>query len=340
MHKQILLLSLFCVVFLSACQRPAEENKSKFPRQANIEKYLQKAKDVSRMAEDRKKDLPVEDLINSTVLTNVSQEMEMDFLAQLFEKNKKSLEKRLLEAYGQKTSDQLGALMRKHTAQAQQSAKEASSTDELAKKLEEVFATQEKELNEFLALHKNASRLTPDQQLLDNAKLQLSHQTEELLAKIRFDYGDRSAELAAPVLDKAVQDYIYAMASAAEETALQQKIDEIASQAEEQILQINAAHADPVGVVEEEKITSLRAEMITTHQTLESYVEPLYGKEAVLQMRKVFNDVLEKTGRTLREKQRLSQKKQILEGLNAAYRQQMLELQKNWNLKLAAAEKK
>jgi len=116
--------------------------------------------------------------------------------------------------------------------------------------------------------------------------------------------------------------------------------NQIASQAEEQILQINAAHADPVGVVEEEKITSLRAEMITTHQTLESYVEPLYGKEAVLQMRKVFNDVLEKTGRTLREKQRLSQKKQILEGLNAAYRQQMLELQKNWNLKLAAAEKK
>jgi hypothetical protein len=64
---------------------------------------------------------------------------------------------------------------------------------------------------------------------------------------------------------------------------------------------------------------------------LESFVEPLYGKEAVLQMRKAFNDVLENTGQTLRENKRLSQKKQQLQELNGYYRQAMLNLQQKWN---------
>ena len=78
----------------------------------------------------------------------------------------------------------------------------------------------------------------------------------------------------------------------------------------------------------------------TLHQTLESYVEPLYGKEAVLQMRKVFNEVLDDTGKTLRENKRLSQKKQALDNLNATYRQAMLDLQNKWNQQFAAVEEK
>lgn len=340
MYKSMLLVCGFCCVFLTACHRPAEENKSKFPRKANIEKYVQKAKDATRIAEERKKPLPVQDLINSSVLTNTAQKMEEGFLKQLFDKNKTILEKRLLEAYGQKTSEQIGFLMQKHTLQAQQAAKEAASTEDLSKKLTDVLSVQEKELKDFIEAQKSVGRLTPDQQLLDKAKVYLSEKTTVFLTDIALYQGEQATTLAAPVLDKAVQDYVYAMASAADEETLQQKIDEIATQAEAQIDQINTEHADPLGVTEEEKITSLRAEMITLHQTLESYVEPLYGKEAVLQMRKVFNEVLDDTGKTLRENKRLSQKKQALDNLNATYRQAMLDLQNKWNQQFAAVEEK
>ncbi len=340
MYKSALLVCGFCCVFFTACQRPAEENKSKFPRKANIEKYVQKAKDVSRLAEERKKALPVADLLNGAVLTNSVQKMPAGFLTQLFENNKSTLEKRLTEAYGQKISAQIASLMNGYTSQAQQVAKECDSTEDLSKKLNQVLAEQEKEVKDFLDAQQALGRLTPDQQLLDHAKRLLSEKTNQILTDIDIYQGQQASALSAPVLEKAVQDYVYAMASAKSKEELEQKIAEVATQAEQQINQITDQHADPLGVTEEDNITSLRAQMITTHQTLESYVEPLYGKEAVLQMRKVFNDVLEKTGNTLREKKRLSQKKQILDQLNADYRQAMLDLQQQWNQQLLTVQEK
>lgn len=334
MHKNIWLVCVAVCLSLTACQRPAEENKAKFPRKANIEKYLQKAKDASRMAEERKNPLPVADLIDSSVLTNTAQKIESGFLKQLLEKNKSVLEKRLLETYGQKTSEQVAAMMRQHTLQAQQAAQAASSAGQLDKEINRILDAQKTQMQAFLDAQKAITRLTPDQQLLEHAKIKLTQRTEAFLANMALYHGEESAKQSAPVLEKAVQDYIYAMASAADPKALQEKIDEISAQAEEQIIQLNTQYSDPLGVSEEDKITSLRADMITRHQTLESFVEPLYGKEAVLQMRKAFNEVLESTGQTLRENKRLSQKKQQLQELNGYYRQAMLNLQQKWNAEL------
>lgn len=340
MHKSILLVCGVCCAVLVSCQRPAEESKAKFPRKANIERYVQKAKDASRLAEDRKKELPVENIVDISVLSNTKQEIKLDFLTHLFEKNKLTLETRLLETHKQKISDQLSELISKNILQSQQAISDASTTTEISEKLNQVLATQEKEFKDFIELQKSVERLTPDQGLLDNAKAYLSYQTEQYVAQIAQEYGAESAELMKPVFEKAVQDYVYAMASASNQESLQQKITEIVQQAQTQLQDINATHADPLASTEEEKITSLRAEMITIHQNLESYVESLYGKEAVLQTRKIFNEILDETGDTLRQNSRLSQKKQILENLNTSYRQKILDLQKKWNLETIDSEDK
>lgn len=332
----------FCcgALLCAACGRPEDESPSKFQRQANIEKYVQKAKAAGQLSQEREKPLPVEDLADLSQLTNHTQEVDFSFLTQTFDRNRRSLEKRLAETYGEQVSAQLSALMEQHRALAAQAAKEAQSPADLAGRLNTLLAAQNQELQDFITRQTAQTRLRPAQTLLDRAEERLNRRCEDFLSRIQFYYGNEAAKRCRPVLDKAVQDYVYAMASAPTAAELDAKLAQTEAEAETQMKEITAQSGDPLGITPENVITALRADMITAHQRLEERVEKLYGKEAVLASRKVFNRLLDESGRALRENARLSQKKSTLAHLNGHYRQSMLALQSQWNAGLETASQR
>ena len=334
MRTAIISICAMAVLVCSACSRPEDNTPSKFQRQANIKKYVEKAKEINRLGQEREKPLPITDPSHTEQLTNQVQKMDASFLHQLFARNRRSLEKRLLETYIQQSSARLSALFEQQRQQAVAAAKESDSPDALAQRLRQLRQEQNNQWDEFIAEQSGKIRLQPEQGLLEEARKRLSRRYEEFIDRVAFYYGPAAAEKTRPVLDKAVQDYVYAMASASDSQALDKALAQIEQQASAQIQEITDQSGDPLGITPEEVITSLRADMITTHQTLEEQIETLYGKDAVLQARAVFIHCLEETGKALRENARLSQKKRALAHLNKHYRDSLLALQKRWNKEL------
>lgn len=330
---------LFCcgLAVCAACTRPEDETPSKFHRQANIEKYVQQAKSADRLHQEREKPLPVHDLLDARRLTNVTQELEPDFLERIFGRSRRLLQKRLRDEYSLRSAGRLEELFEKHKAQARQAAREAVSPWDLAAKLGALLPEQDRQIQNFISEQASQTRLKADQKLLEQTRLRLQRRCVDFLERVKLYYGARAAELVKPVLDKAVQDYVYAEASASDDKELDAKLARTAQEAHAQIRQITAQDGDPLGVTPEEVITALRSDMITQYQTLENRIEVLYGKDAVLQARKEFNRLLEDGGNMLRESTRLSHKKQNAGHLNAHYRDVLLALQQQWNLRLQSA---
>lgn len=330
---------LLCSAFVlcAACGRPEDESPSKFQRKANIEKYVQKAKSAGRLSMERAKPLEAADPLDVSRLTNQTQNVQTGFLDGIFERNRLSLERRLQQAYAERSAARVSELLDKYREQARQAAMQASGPAALSSRLREVFAAQDAELEAFLAAQDAVTRLKPDQALLDRSKERLRRRCDDFTSRMQLYYGTQAAQQCRPVLDKALEDYVYAMAGASTTAELDAKLKQIQSQTARQIGQIASLSGDPLGVTPEDVITSLRADMINTHQKLEERVEALYGKDAVLAARKVFNRLLEEGGKTLRENARLSQKKRAAAHLNQHYRQSLLDLQQQWNAALDAS---
>ena len=71
--------------------------------------------------------------------------------------------------------------------------------------------------------------------------------------------------------------------------------------------------------------------MIAAHQEIEGQFEKLYGKEAVLQTRDIFEKYKNGADALVRQPGRLSHKLEQLDALGAAYREQMTALQVRLN---------
>ena len=167
--------------------------------------------------------------------------------------------------------------------------------------------------------------------MLSQARTHLQRRSGDFLSRLAFDYGEETAARCRPVLDGAVEQYLQALASAPDEETLNADLARAEQQAAEQISLIVRQTGDPLGVTPETDISAWRAELIAAHQDLEKQVEKLYGKEAVLQMREVFNRYLDESAAALEENTRLSRKKRELEHLREHYADRLLELQARWN---------
>lgn len=335
--KKMLLLFISAALCLTACVKPEDEKPSPAAQQTNIEEYLQRAHRANQLDAEREKPIPVEPLVDTSRLTHVTQVPDLDFLAQSFQRNRSSMQNRMQEAYTARMKTALAESAEQYKTQLQQVAQQATSPVDLAAKLTAAQAEQDKVIEQFIATQSAQTRLKPDQQLLERIAQRLSRRCDEYVEYMRLYYGDQTALKSRPIFEKAVQDYTYAMASAANEPELENKINEILAQTAQQIQQIASDTADPMGATPEDVITSLRSDMIQKHQTLENYIERLYGKEAVLESRKVFNQLLTEVGSTLRENMRLGQKKSSLQRFNQQYMGNMRLLQQQWNLQYGIA---
>lgn len=332
MRKLILPVCCLSALLCVSCSRPQDNAASaKFQRQANIKKYVQKAREINRLGEEREKELVIIDPVDPARLTNQAQETDTTFLSRLFERSRQSLEKRLAQTYSQQVSSQLSTFFEQQRQETLEAAHNAASPDDLARSLRALRAKQDEQWQSFITSQSGKVRIQPSQQLLEEMQKRVSRRCDEFMDRLAFYYGPDAAAKSRPVLNKAVEDFTYALASASTSEELDNSLAQIQQQFSVQIKQIAAQSGDPLGVTPEEVITSLRADMINNHRVLEERVETLYGKDAVLQARGVFNHCLEETGKTLRENARLSQKKRALTHLNQHYKHNLLTLQKRWN---------
>ncbi len=335
--KKYLLLPVCCLsLFSVACIKTDEEPAAKPSRQENIEKYVRKAKVMNQLQEDRQKPLSITAPVDLAHITNRGEELKWDFLNDHFIYHRQTVEERVQETYSKKAIQRLTEMMDQHRQQAQAEAAKAVSPSDFTVRLAALLQEQNQEAQALLAEQKEDRRLLPDQILLNKIQERLNRRSEDFLVHLKFYYGPQAAAGLAPVLDKAEADYLYALATAQTKEELDEKIAQAAKWAEEQMKLVVAQRGDPVGVTDEAVISSLRNNMIDTHQKLESTLETLYDKDAVLQARPVFNRLLEETEVVLRANTPLSQKKNSIKRLNAIYKEDLLSLQRQWN---AAREK-
>lgn len=331
MSKLLLTLLTGAVLFSAACSRPPDNSPSKFRRDENLKKYVQQARDAAQRAEQRKQPLPVPALPDTAALTNITPPPDGNFLPAMFARNRRIMEKRLRETYGEMSAVALAELAEMYRARAMTAARGAASPQELAQNLRQLQQWQNEQINAFIAARTANTRLRPDETLLSQARTHLQRRSGDFLSRLAFDYGEETAARCRPVLDGAVEQYLQALASAPDEETLNADLARAEQQAAEQISLIVRQTGDPLGVTPEADISAWRAELIAAHQDLEKQVEKLYGKEAVLQMREVFNRYLDESVAALEENTRLSRKKRELEHLREHYADRLLELQARWN---------
>lgn len=337
MNKCAVLLSglfLLCV----ACSRPADETPSKFQRQANLKKYTRKAQEISRLNRGRFQPLPLPDLPDLSRLRNQTPRPDFSALRQWIDRERQTAQRLAFHAYGVKTAGQIDSLMEKYHEQAVQWASRANPSADFAAYFRELTDAQNRDLQAFASKQASLGRLLPDEAFLAHFQEEFSVKKDEWLKSIRWYYGDKAADSCRPDLDVAGRDCTDILASAPDEETLSGQLQAVFRKLEEQVNKIIAAKGDPFGAVSKEETEKFRSELIAQQQNLEKYLEPLYGKDAVLSARRLFGSYLDESEKVLNAQARLSAKKQALTHLHTDFHERLNAAQTQWNAKYLPGE--
>ena len=326
------------LLFLMACggKSPADEKAVSVrpTRQANVAHYMQKAKQNSLRAQERRKPLDIKNPVNTANLNvEMAPETIPDLPAQM-QAVKTNLERRVRQAYGDEAAARAGALIMEYHLAATQAAKTVSSPAQLAEKLKELDGNYQQKLNAFLQKESLRGWFPPSKKQLAKARAEMSAKNKAMQAEIKNLYGAPCAEKAAPVLNKALEDYLAALSTAKTGEELEKQVGAVSVEADVALRQLVAKYGDPKGAMSEDELQAMRAEMIAAYQEVEARFEYLYGKEAVLEIRPFFNQILKNAAAVGAADTRLSYKKEELARLNAIYRQKLAVMQNNFNARL------
>lgn len=337
MNKCAVLLTAFSLLCV-ACSRPADETPSKFQRQANLKKYTRKAQEISRLNRERFQPLPLPDLPDLSLLTHQTPPPDFSALRQWVDRESQTAQRLAVQAYGAKTAGQIDSLMEKYHEQAVQWASRTNPSADFAAYFQELTDAQNRDLQAFASKQAALGRLLPDETFLTHFQEEFSAKKDEWLTSVRWYYGEKAADSCRPDLDVAVRDCTDILASAANEEALDVQLQAVFRKLEEQVNKIIAAKGDPFGVVPEENTEKFRSELIAQEQDLEKYLEPLYGKDAILSARRLFGSYLDASEKVLNAQARLSTKKQALAHLHTDFHERLKAAQTQWNAKYLPSE--
>lgn len=339
-----LLTLLFASLLISACTPSDLDSESasrvSSPREANIERYLQKAKENNSLALERSKPLPVTELTGPDTITNVMPVRSPVSLPDEMQQSKDRLEARVRAAYGQEASQKAGALILEYHENAVQAVKDAQSPEDMARRLQELDTAFRERLNAFLKNEQANVWLRPTQAQLDAARAEMDRKNASMLSRLSTVYGPVCAQKIKPVLQESAESYLLAMAGAKDQADLDRRVADISARGDAQIQELIDAYGDPAGPAPEEEITAMRARMIAAYQALEERIETLYGKEAVLKVRPLFNQILENASNVARTPTRVSYKKEELARLNKIYQEKISNMQEEFNKQLDAKRRK
>ena len=333
--KKILFFVLCISVSLAACVKPEEGASVEEKRQEKIKKYLSRAKEVNELDARRLKVLDVPNPLDISHILNKGQSIRINSLKKSFEENADHIQEYLQQHYTDKITEDVTKLFEQYKQQARQAAQTAVSPWDLGAKLTSLKMSHDKEIDEFISKQTAMARLQPDEKLVEQTRDHLLQRCDAIMERIQRYYGNDTAATCQPILDQAVYDYTKALTGPSNEQELKTEIDNIIGKTQSKLDEILSASNDPMGVTSEETQKTIRHEMILAHQDFEKEIETLYGKNAVLQAREVFNHLLAETQKVMQTNMYLSHKKTLLEYLNTDYRKKILALQTQWNEELS-----
>ncbi len=331
-------LVLACLVCLGVCAcTPPEEDvypKRRSARADNLERYMHKARKFRALAQARSKPVVQDGLVQADVLKELVPPVQDVRLSTLVFAQKNALESSVRENFAKQTADETAALLAQFRDEAVQAALDAHTPQDFAAKLDEQTAAYAQKLADFSAKQKTLSWAAPDAAQRRASKQALQEAAAKMLDGISHDYGAACAQKMEPVLHKMADDYALALSMVQDRDALQRELKRVGEEADQAFDAVAAEFGDPIVALSEQQAISLRAKLIAAHQEVEKQFEQLYGKEAVLRTRDIFEKYRDAANALVRKPARLSQMQADLARAGEEYRREMAALQVQLNEKL------
>ena len=339
--SRFLIALLVCFGFV-ACTPPEDEvhPKRRSARADNLQRYMNKAQHHRAMAQARSKAIVQGPLVDADVLKEFLPQMpDLRISSQIFAQ-KNALQNEVRQAHARRAAQETGELLAQFREEAMAAALTAQTPQELATKLDETTALYSQKIAAFSKNQQAASWALPDEEQSLLSRQTLQDAVDGLTEGIERDYGSVCAQKAQPVLHKAADDYWLALSSVSDPQEMEQELTRVGDEADEAFRGVVAAYGDPVVAVSDEQAASLRARLIAAHQQIENQFDKLYGKEAVLKTRDIFERYKDAADQIVRRAARLSQMQNELNQAGETYRKEMAALQValNESLERRAAE--
>ena len=339
--SRFLIALLVCFGFF-ACTPPEEEvhPKRRSARADNLQRYMNKAQHHRALAQARAKAIVKGPLVEGNALKEFLPKMpDLRISSQIFAQ-KNALQNEVRQAHARRAAQKAGELLAQFREEAMAAALAAQTPQELATKLDETTALYAQKIAAFSKNQQAASWALPDEEQSLLSRQTLQDAVDGLTEGSERDYGSACAQKAQPVLHKAADDYWLALSSVSDPQEMEQELTRVGNEADDAFRSIVAEYGDPVITVSDEEAASLRARLIAAHQEIENQFDKLYGKEAVLKTRDIFERYRDEADQIVRRAARLSQMQNDLNKAGEKYRKEMTELQVhlNENLERRAAE--
>ena len=328
----LLSLAAFSCTLL-ACTPPEEDvhPKRTSSRDENLKRYVSKAQELRAQGQQRSKPIVEGPLLTEDIFKEFADKTAKTDISGYLIAQQKQLQENIRSGAANEIADDLSKRLNAITQEAVEAVREADSAQVLTERLNQFAKRYSQELGELAQNPKQESWTLPTAQQSRQARENLRKAGEDLLKNVSDQYGSTCAQKVRPILAKAGDDYWLALSSVKNPDELQNTLEKIGEEADKNFEKTVAEYGDPVMHLSTEQAASVRARLIEAHQAIEQQFEKLYGKEAVLKTRNLFEPYLEETDELLGSTGRLSEKKARLEEIGAAYRQQVTALQVQLN---------
>lgn len=333
MKTSLLLVPALVSFCLFACTPPEEDvhPKRRSSRADNLQRYMTKAQEVRALAQARSKPLVHGPLIPSDSLKEYLPKTPDHRVSQQIFAQKNTLQAAVREAAARRAGEKASILLTQFRDDAVQAARSSQSPQELSARLQDLNAQYSKKLSDFTQEEQAQTWSRPDAEQSRFSRQVLRDGSRRLRESIARDYGSLCAQKAEPVLQKAADDYWLALSSVPTPEDAERELTRVGDEADAAFAAVVEEYGDPLTSFSEADAAALRARLIAAHQEIEAQFEKLYGKEAVLQTRDIFEKYKNGADALVHQPGRLSHKQEQLDTLGAAYREQMTALQVRLN---------
>ena len=309
---------------------PAEEDihpKRRSSRSENLKRYVPKAQELRAQVQSRGKSIVNGPLLHSEQLESYISKMPETDISTFLKEHQRQLTESVRAVAAKQAATNTAKRLDEIRDEVISAAESADSPQNLAVQLKQ-FADQYRQALNTLAENVQQETWTvptAEQSRAAHEELQISG--EDFLTQLEDSFGNLCAQKARPVLAKAGDDYWLALSSIKQPEELQQALEKTGREADESLRETIKKYGDPKVSLTEQDIATLRAKLIEGHHAVEQQLEKLYGKQAVLKSRELFEPYLSGVDTVLKTEGRLSEKTAKLDELGNDYRQQVTALQ-------------
>ncbi len=328
-------LFLICLTsyLLVACTPPEEEVHPKRPsaRNENLKRYMTKALALRAQVQLRTKPIVSGPLLTANDLKAFIPSLQPQAVSSYLSTQQQALQKVIQTETSHKIAQNAATRLDTLKQDLTTALEAAQSPQEMTEQFKNFEQRYVKELMDLANQVQQESWDIPTAQQSRTARENLKKAGQEFLKNITTDYGETCAKKIYPVLEKAGDDYWLTLSSLKNSEEIEQALHTIGQEADQSFEKIITEYGDPMITLSPEQVASLRAHLIEEHQQVEQTFEKLYGKEAVLKTRDIFEPYLLNVDKTLQQTGRLSHQTTQLEEFGEKYRQQITQLQVQLN---------